>query len=112
VSALSAALLSAIQEITEIRANLQMVLTLIDGGAARAEMPNAVPNTAGITEREHQLLVLLGMGLSNKQIAERAGITENTVKGAMARIFQKLGVFNRTQAAILAHDLSLTKEKL
>lgn len=55
-----------------------------------------------LTQRELQILVLLGKGLSNKQIARRLHAKESTIKVHIHRLLRKLGVSNRTQAAIMA----------
>jgi DNA-binding NarL/FixJ family response regulator len=55
-----------------------------------------------ITAREHDVLRLVVEGLPNKQIAQRLGIGEKTVKTHVSRILAKLGVADRTQAAVLA----------
>ena len=56
---------------------------------------------ADLSEREREVLELLADGLPNKLIARRLGITERTVKGHLTHIFQRLGVRDRTQAALL-----------
>jgi DNA-binding NarL/FixJ family response regulator len=60
------------------------------------------PARLGITEREHDVLRLMVEGLANKQIAQRLGIGEKTVKTHVSRVLAKLGVEDRTQAAVLA----------
>ena len=55
-----------------------------------------------ITAREHDVLRLVVEGLPNKQIAQRLGIGEKTVKTHVSRVLAKLGVADRTQAAVLA----------
>jgi NarL family two-component system response regulator LiaR len=55
-----------------------------------------------ITAREHDVLRLVVEGLANKQIAQRLGIGEKTVKTHVSRVLAKLGVEDRTQAAVLA----------
>jgi NarL family two-component system response regulator LiaR len=55
-----------------------------------------------ITAREHDVLRLVVEGLPNKQIAQRLGIGEKTVKTHVSRVLAKLGVVDRTQAAVLA----------
>jgi two-component system, NarL family, response regulator LiaR len=55
-----------------------------------------------ITPREHDVLRLVVEGLPNKQIAQRLGIGEKTVKTHVSRVLAKLGVADRTQAAVLA----------
>jgi DNA-binding NarL/FixJ family response regulator len=61
-----------------------------------------------LTERETEVLACLGAGLSNAQIAGRLYLSEATVKGYVSRILDKLGIDNRTQAGLLAHDAGLT----
>jgi len=61
-----------------------------------------------LTEREVEVLTCLGEGLSNAQIAARLYLSEATVKGYVSRMLEKLGVDNRTQAGLLAHDAGLT----
>jgi DNA-binding NarL/FixJ family response regulator len=53
-----------------------------------------------LTTRERDVLALLADGMANKLIAYRLGISEKTVKGHVTRIFQVLGVSDRTQAAL------------
>ena len=53
-----------------------------------------------LTARERQILALLGQGRSNKVIARELEIAEQTVKNHLSRIFQALGVTDRTQAAL------------
>jgi DNA-binding NarL/FixJ family response regulator len=61
----------------------------------------------GLTERELEVLILLGAGRSNAQIASRLYLSEATVKGYVSRLLDKLGCGNRTQAARLAFDAGL-----
>lgn len=83
--------------------------------AARGESPLApkaaaevlaariVPAPGGeLSEREREVLLLVASGLANKQIARRLGISDKTVKGHLTRIFQAIGVADRTQAALWA----------
>lgn len=56
-----------------------------------------------LTARERSVLEALADGLSNKQIARRLQLTEGTVKGYVSQVLDKLGVTDRTQAALLAH---------
>ncbi len=57
-----------------------------------------------LTEREQEVLALLAEGLPNKLIARRLAITERTVKGHLTHIFERIGVTDRTQAALWARD--------
>jgi DNA-binding CsgD family transcriptional regulator len=61
----------------------------------------------GITPRELEILELIAQGLSNKEIAERAFVSENTVKTHSSRVFDKLGARRRTQAVQLGKELRL-----
>lgn len=56
----------------------------------------------GLTARELQMLELVAAGLSNKEIAAREFVTENTVKTHLSRAFEKLGAERRTQAVQIA----------
>lgn len=53
-----------------------------------------------LTPRERSVLGLIGEGCSNKRIAARLNLTEGTVKGYVSRVLEKLGVGDRTQAAL------------
>jgi DNA-binding NarL/FixJ family response regulator len=57
-----------------------------------------------LSGRDSELLVLLRQGYTNKEIAERLYLSENTVKTHLRRLFAKLGVSNRTQAAMVASE--------
>ena len=64
----------------------------------RAEAPASVE----LTPREAEVLGLVRQGLANKQIARRLGISERTVKAHLTNVFQRIGVADRTQAALWA----------
>jgi DNA-binding NarL/FixJ family response regulator len=55
-----------------------------------------------LTRRETEVLELLGRGLANKRIASELGIAEKTVKTHVTHVLRKLGVSDRTQAALYA----------
>lgn len=67
------------------------------------EGPPEDPLTKHLTPKEHQILGLVGEGLTNRQIAERLSLAEKTVKNYVSTMLGKLGVESRTQAAILAN---------
>jgi len=73
--------------------------------------PPARPANAGLAEplssREQEVLQLLAQGLTNRQIADRLFLAEGTVKNYITSILQKLGVRDRTQAALRARELGL-----
>ena len=60
-----------------------------------------------VTARELEILQLIALGLSNREIAETLTIATNTVKKHASNIYGKLGVKRRTQAIALARDLGL-----
>jgi DNA-binding NarL/FixJ family response regulator len=60
---------------------------------------------ASLTEQERSVLRLIGEGLTNRQIGERMGLAEKTVKNYTSHLLAKLGLERRTQAAILATEL-------
>ena len=76
-------------------------------GIAEPETPS--PFTA-LTPRERDVLALLARGESNKRIAAALNLSIGTVKGYVSAIFEKLGVEDRTQAALLAakHDPTIS----
>src|SRR4249920_3612211 len=57
-----------------------------------------------LSARDSELLVLLRQGYTNREIAGRLYLSENTVKTHLRRLFHKLGVSNRTQAAMVATE--------
>ncbi|GAA3079187.1 hypothetical protein GCM10020000_76020 [Streptomyces olivoverticillatus] len=59
---------------------------------------------AGLTDREREILALIGEGLTNRQIGERLYLAEKTVKNHVSRLLAKLGVERRVQAAVIATE--------
>lgn len=86
----------------------------VAGGAAAAPVVT-VPFVAdetklkelGITPREFEILGLIAQGLSNREIADRLFVSENTVKTHSSRLFDKLGARRRTQAVQLGKAAGL-----
>lgn len=64
-------------------------------------------NELGITPRELEILSLIAAGLSNREIADRLFVSENTVKTHSSRLFDKLGAKRRTQAVQLGKEARL-----
>lgn len=78
----------------------------LDPKAARVllDAGRMLRETVALSEREREVLLLVRDGLANKQIARRLGITERTVKAHLTKVFQRIDVTGRTQAAIWAAE--------
>jgi len=61
----------------------------------------------GITRRELEILELIAQGLSNREIADKLFVSENTVKTHSSRLFDKLSAKRRTQAVQIAKEIGL-----
>ena len=61
----------------------------------------------GITKRELEILELIAQGMSNREIAEKLFVSENTVKTHSSRLFDKLSAKRRTQAVQIAKEMGL-----
>ncbi|MGW2342516.1 response regulator [Streptomyces sp. NPDC001661] len=76
------------------------------GGPAESETAGAPPaEGVELTERERDILALVGEGLTNRQIGARLFLSEKTVKNNISRLLAKLGVERRIQAAVIATKL-------
>jgi DNA-binding NarL/FixJ family response regulator len=73
--------------------------------------PSPAPSKCsdGLTEREREVVRLIGEGLSNKDIADRLCISSITVRHHLTSIFDKLGVSNRQKLLIRAHQQGLAR---
>lgn len=80
----------------------ELAVQLLEPGTA-SNIPKSEPIVRlNLTKREQEFLALLGEGLSNAEIAYRTGFAETTVKQYVSALIQKLGVKNRTAAALKA----------
>lgn len=82
--------------------------SMILSGATNGKMVNDSSNSEShpeLTERQKQVLEQLTYGISNKQIAERLGVSEATVKVHISAILKTLGLRSRVEAALLAQRL-------
>jgi DNA-binding NarL/FixJ family response regulator len=69
------------------------------------------PRLAALSEREREVLVAIGQGWTNTEIAERLVLTESTVKKHVGRVLAKLGARDRIQAVIVAYDAGLVRPR-
>jgi DNA-binding NarL/FixJ family response regulator len=85
----------------------QLIAHVADTGAA-ARRQHAVRVLSLLSEREREVAVAVGRGRSNAEISGELFMSVATVKAHISRILDKLGLNNRTQIALLAHDAGLT----
>ncbi|MET8630621.1 response regulator transcription factor [Kitasatospora sp. NPDC004669] len=92
--------------------------SMLDPGAATRLMNrlrgDATPQTTGLpqlTDREREILSLIGEGLTNRQIGQRLYLAEKTVKNHVSRLLAKLGVERRVQAALIATQAPPVRER-
>jgi DNA-binding NarL/FixJ family response regulator len=80
---------------------------LIEEFAARPEPASARRTVDGVTEREREVLTLVGRGMSNAEIAAHLCISPATVKSHVARLFTKLDARDRVHLVIIAYEAGL-----
>ena len=90
------------------RAMLANVLSELVLGKAMPANAEAT-RIATLTDREREVIALVGEGLKNKQIGDRLSITETTVRHHLTSIFDKLGVESRLEMVIFAHRHGIGK---
>ena len=77
--------------------------------AQKPRAPRAAAALGTLTEREREVLVLLGQGRSNSEIADALFIAEQTVKTHVGKVLAKIGARDRVQAVIFAYDAGLAE---
>ncbi|MGW1257167.1 response regulator [Streptomyces sp. NPDC002513] len=106
-----AELLRAVRAVVEGNALLSPGVTrrLISEFAARSKQPAAVASLAALTEREREVMALVGIGLSNDEIARRLVVSPLTAKTHVSRTMVKLGARDRAQLVVLAYESGLVR---
>ena len=90
-----------------------MTRRLIEHVAVAAKpLPHERPDLARLTEREREIVTLVGEGLSNQEIARRLVVSPATAKTHVSRSMVKLGVRDRAQLVVLAYESGLVRPGL
>ena len=102
-------IIAAVRAVASGAAYLSPLITrrVLDGVPTSRRTGTAHARTAELTDRERDVLGLIGARLSNAEIGRRLHLVEGTVKVYVSTILDKLGSRNRVQAAIVAHDAGL-----
>ena len=82
---------------------------LIEEFARRPHAAVAPASLAELTDREREVLVLMGRGFSNAEIARELFVAETTVKTHVGRVLHKMGLRDRAQAVVLAYESGLVQ---
>lgn len=80
----------------------------VDGARSLPGDAELAARLANLSPQQFRVLALVAEGLLNKQIADRLGVQERTVKAHLTAIFERLGVRNRTQASVVLRELELS----
>lgn len=107
----AAELVSAIRTVAAGDALLAPSVTrrLIGDFVQRVQLPPPPPGLADLTPREREVLDLVARGLSNAEIAAHFVVSEATVKTHVTRVLTKLGLRDRVQVVVLAHECGLVQ---
>ncbi|MEV6015043.1 response regulator transcription factor [Streptomyces sp. NPDC051997] len=82
---------------------------LISEFAARSKVPESAASLSELTEREREVMALVGIGLSNDEIARRLVVSPLTAKTHVSRTMVKLGARDRAQLVVLAYESGLVR---
>ncbi|MCO4696167.1 response regulator transcription factor [Streptomyces sp. RO-S4] len=104
-------LLRAVRAVVDGDALLSPGVTrrLIAEFAARSKEPAAAGALSGLTEREREVMALVGLGLTNEEIARRLVVSPLTAKTHVSRTMVKLGARDRAQLVVLAYESGLVR---
>jgi DNA-binding NarL/FixJ family response regulator len=75
--------------------------------AYRASPPREAPDLSALTERELEVLTVVGRGLTNREAADTLYVSEATIKTHLGRVLTKLGLRDRSAAIVFVHDHDL-----
>jgi DNA-binding NarL/FixJ family response regulator len=75
---------------------------LLDQAVQKMAGESSHPRSKQLTERERQVISFVLDGLTNKEIADRLGLSETAVKGTLQQLFKKVGVRTRSQLVRIA----------
>ena len=95
------ALVTALLELTEGASDVESFRIGLLAGLLLKDMPAPLPAELGLTERQAELALLVAQGMSNAEIGAQLGIKPATVKKHLEQVYERLGVANRTQLAVL-----------
>ncbi|MGW6847169.1 response regulator transcription factor [Streptomyces virginiae] len=106
-------LVSAVRTVASGRSMLDpgattRLMARIRGDAPKQEQPPGLP---GLTDREREILILVSEGLTNREIGKQLFLAEKTIKNIVSRLFTKLGVERRVQAAVIASRALLPPDR-
>ncbi|MEU4348952.1 response regulator transcription factor [Streptomyces sp. NPDC023838] len=106
-----AELLRAVRAVVDGDALLSPGVTrrLIAEFAARSKEPATAESLGGLTEREREVMALVGIGLTNEEIARRLVVSPLTAKTHVSRTMVKLGARDRAQLVVLAYESGLVR---
>jgi len=77
----------------------------------REGTPGKNSGLAALSAQEHRVLALVAEGLTNKEVADKLGLSDNTVKNYLVSVFEKLQVKRRSQAAAMFAQARQTGER-
>ena len=83
-----------------------------NGAGLESDEASAAAGLSTLTPHQFRVLMMLGEGLLNKQIAYELGVSEATIKAHVTAIFRKMGVNNRTQAVLAVQQLAVAEPAL
>jgi DNA-binding NarL/FixJ family response regulator len=104
-------LLRAVRAVAEGDALLSPSITrkLVEQFAQQAKEPVETSGLALLTEREREVMTLVGQGLSNQEIASKLVVSPATAKTHVSRIMMKVGARDRAQVVVLAYESGLVR---